>query len=107
MSNHSLTTARRDGRWMTSCECGGVSDPYEHRWQADDWSADHLEQVARVRAHLRGRNPSLLDQYRWYRKQEAETTDPTERDRWAILAEGLSHRIGHSVDEVPLFEEYG
>lgn len=105
MSNHSLSTAQRNGRWFASCECGGASEPCEHRWQADDWSAQHRDQVARVRAHLRGRNPSVLDQYRWYRKRETEATDPTERDRWALLAEGLQHRLGQTIDEVPLFEE--
>jgi hypothetical protein len=105
MSNHTLTTARLDGSWYGWCECGARSEPCVHRWGAEDWNASHLDQVARARAHLRDRNPSLLDQYRWYRKRAEQASDSRERAMWQMLATGLEHRLGHPVEEQPLFEE--
>lgn len=102
---HSLTTARRNGTYQTRCECGDASDWLPNRWQAEDWATDHEAQVARVRAHLGRRAPSLTDQRNWYRVQAELATSERERLLWKMLADGLDHRIGKNVEETPLFED--
>lgn len=105
MSNHTLITNQIEGSWRCWCECGSRSHPCTEKWEAEDWGTLHLREVDRVRAHLRDRNPSLLDQARWYRKQADTARDPGERRLWAMLATGLEHRLGHKTEEQPLFEE--
>ena len=105
MSNHSLSTAEDDGIWQTWCECGADSGPVPHHWQADDWAATHLAQVDRVRAHLRSHHPSLRDQRDWYRSRALTADTEHDRNLWTLLADGLDHRLGHQVEEQPLFEE--
>jgi hypothetical protein len=105
MSNHDLTFNHINGAWHCSCLCTNHSGPCVEKWQAEDWGTTHLREVERVRAHLRSRTPSLLDQARWYREQAATASNPKDRNLWVMLATGIENRLGHKVDEQPLFEE--
>lgn len=104
MGNHLVQHIYLDGHWYGWCSCETRSEPYGHRWQAEDWEMAHHVLVDRARAHLRDRNPSLKDQARWYRTQAEKATNGSERTQWAMLAHGLEQRLGVVVAEQPLFE---
>lgn len=105
MGNHDLTTYKSKNQWMSACTCGAHSEHVERRWQAEDWETSHLMLVARVRAHLGGRSPSLKDQRDWYRKQAAAAETDHDRHLWEILATGLAHRLGDPPEDTPLWAE--
>lgn len=93
MSNHRLTIRHLDHQYRAVCECRATST-YGTRQEAEDWGIKHLEQIQKVRAHLRGRTPSLATQLAWFNEQ-ADNPNNSARDRelWRQLADELEHRI--------------
>jgi hypothetical protein len=103
-SNHlTKVVGYEGGTWQAKCSCRTRSPVFDRRWEAEDWNRTHLETVARARAHLRDRVPSLKDQRDWFRKQAAKATDEQVRRQWISLADELDHRLGRPVSQEGLF----
>jgi hypothetical protein len=111
MSNHKIShhrSEREPVQFQARCSCRKNSGWHEHPWQAEDWERAHLAEVARIRSHLEGRNPSLESQRAYYL---AKATEPgvsdSYRAMWQQLADEVGHRLGdvedHYSDDVPLF----
>ena len=93
MSHHRTWIAGQDP-WQGKCTCGATGDVADHKWQADDWTRDHIAAVERVRAHRRGQ-PSLTWTRDYYRRMETTATDPALREQWKTLADEIDHRLGN------------
>ena len=105
---HKVEIVRSMGKWLGICECKAHSEPEPRKIDIEDWVAWHHREVQRARAHLRGRAPSLSDQYDYYRRMETDPATPArERAQWKILADGLEHRIGVPEPTTSMFEETG
>lgn len=104
MSNHQISLRQTaDGAWYAQCGCRHHSG-YGSRQDAEDWGHTHLRQVERAKSHLRGRAPSLREEYAYYRCMEADLDNPPdERALWKILADGLEHRLGQPHTEEAMF----
>lgn len=86
------------------CTCKARGPRVNVRSKAEDWGTTHLRQVERAKSHLRGRAPSLREQYTYYRIMQADPEVPeAERAQWKILADGLEHRLGLPHAEESMF----
>lgn len=87
MSNHRITMIGGRAECQARCSCKQKS-PVGPRGDVEEWVYKHQELVARVRAHLGSRNPSLKTQHAWFRAQAANPeNDPADRELWCQLAD--------------------
>lgn len=93
MSQHKTIIAGI-GPYQGRCGCNATGPVVDHKWEAEDWTRDHMEQVERVRTHL-GRAPSLTSARDYYRQMQATTDNPVHRDQWRMLADELDMRLGN------------
>ena len=109
MSRGHVTTIvqNRDLAYYFRCQCGATSGttPRLTRQLAEDDKIKHEQEVARAVAGLRRSRGSLLIE-RDHAKQMMEDPNTPEKDReaWRILYEGAAQRLGHPVNENPLWE---
>lgn len=89
-----LTPTAGETVYRGECSCKTVGQFTPYRSEAQDWIDAHEEEVVRARIHRSSRVPSLEDQAKWYRMQEAGTDNPREKAQWAGLAHELEHRLG-------------
>jgi hypothetical protein len=97
MSNHKTKYKRYGEEYRAECTCKQNSK-LGTRQDAEDWIIRHHTEVQRARAHLMGRNPSLANQYGYYRKREADP-NISEEDRrlWKQLADELEPRLPSDI----------
>src|SRR5437868_11108886 len=89
MSNHKIKYKRYAEEYRAECSCRQNSK-LGTRQDIEDWVMKHREQVQRARVHLRGNNPSLTNQYNYYRRQEQDPrTSESDRALWKQLADEL------------------
>ena len=102
MTNHDTSVLNLGDGWAARCSCHWAPLSDQHRWQAEDRIAQHLDQVQRVRIH-QSTSPSLKQQRDYYlRMADSRDTTPSDRRLWLQLADELSHRLGdyrHSEDQ--------
>lgn len=103
MSHHRAWVAGQDP-WQGKCTCRATGPVVPHRWEADDWVRDHMDQVCRARYRL-ARTPSLASARDYYRKMETTDADPVRREQWKMLADEIDHRLGNfeHPDDSPLW----
>ncbi len=104
MSNHKTKYKRYGEDYRAECSCKQNSKLCS-RQDAEDWIRKHHEQVQRARVHLRGSNPSLTNQYNYYRRQEQDPRN-SESDRalWKQLADELQPRLpSDTTDDLTLW----
>jgi hypothetical protein len=104
MSNHKTKYKRYGDDYRAECSCRQNSK-LGTRTDAEDWIVRHHQQVQQARAHLMGRNPSLYNQYTYFRRQEQDPAN-SEEDRvlWKQLADEIQVRLPSTlVDEQPLW----
>lgn len=85
-----------DGKWFAKCNCGWSPGPnhFEHRWEAEDQIANHLDNVERAKANLHRGRASMLRERDWAKERlEDPTTLPKDRDMWQILYDGFNQRL--------------
>ena len=102
MTNHDTSVLNLGDGWAARCTCHWAPLSDQHRWQAEDRIAQHLDQVQRVRIppiHL----PVVETATDYYlRMADSRDTTPSDRRLWLQLADELSHRLGdyrHSEDQ--------
>jgi hypothetical protein len=93
MSNHKTKYKRYGDEFRAECSCRQNSK-LGSRQEAEDWILKHRHQVQQARSHLMGRNPSLFNQYTYYRRQQDDLNN-SEEDRvlWKQLADELQPRL--------------
>lgn len=108
MSEHQVKyTQTKDGTaHFGRCRCGATSGQRSTTQDVQDWAFAHDQYIARVRAGLGTKTPSLKSQRNYYREQ-ADDTSNTEKDRsqWKRLADELDKRLNDgepTQEDVPL-----
>lgn len=95
MGDHRLNVMGADGAWQGVCSCLGRSPKVLIRQQVEDWWYEHRADVARARAALGTKTPSLASQRDWYVKQAADVSNSGhDRVLWQRLADELTQRLG-------------
>ena len=104
MSEHHTKIIGGNGMHQGKCTCGAQSKTVDYRWIAEDWVAEHMALVQKVRTHLTTRSPSLTDQRDYYRTMQLNPeTPPGDVPLWRQLADEIEHRMGKPVtDQEPL-----
>ena len=93
MSNHKTKYKSYGNEYRAECSCRQNSG-LGTRQEAEDWIFKHHQQVQRARTHLRGNNPSLSNQYNYYRRQEQDpNVSESDRVLWKQLADELEPRL--------------
>lgn len=93
MSNHRVSFLGSGDRSQARCFCKQKS-PIGDRGSIELWWYEHQEEVARIRAHLGTRNPSLKSQRDWFITQAENTDNPhDDRELWRQLADELDRFI--------------
>lgn len=97
MTNHRITVIGTTERCQARCTCKHNS-PIGNRGDMEGWIYAHNEEVARIRAHLGSRTPSLRSQQAWFVKQAENTDNPIDdRYLWRQLADEVERHIAHQA----------
>jgi hypothetical protein len=100
VKDHHLTpTKHSEFDHRSQCRCGWTTDPkkvYRTRQMVEDEERRHLDEVARVRLHLKGKHTTLEGEKRHAEKMMNDVNVPLhDRGLWRILYEDLAARCGH------------
>ena len=99
MGTHKIYIERNGMKFDARCSCRKIMEHPATRDEADQWAADHLELVDRVREHLANRNPPLASQRDYYLEKANDYRETPENQAiWQRLADELTVRLGEVGD---------